>query len=683
MEFLIMERQAHIDMERQWQAPIYQIGGLYGSPLQAASAMGSIAAVRLLLQHNADVNIGNEHWGSSLQAAVAGGRSEIVELLLQHGANPCTKGGRWNSPLLQAASLPGPSRPAEFITRVLLDAGASIHDTTAIRRETAVHLASSHGCQEVLSLLLRAGADANIVDDWDHTALHYASLRGCESIIESLLEYGADIDSASSDVWTPLYYAAGTGEVECVKTLLDRGANINARSKCPGELGWTPLHVAADAGYDEAVKLLLDKGADIEAIADNLYTPLHLAAFKNHHRCVQLLLSYGANTEAKCGDGNVTALYLAVTEESAAFRDFVREEYSAFREHYVSTVKELLDWKADVTTANSDNGWTILHLAVRCGYAPIAKLILEFNAPLEPLDEEGDMPIHTAVWEEQHDTLQLLLDFGAAVDVEDSDGRSALILAAGHGSLTAVKILLRGGANIDKQTPTGQTACIEAIRIQAPEVAEYLIEMGADPAIMDAYGRSYFDWVAALDWDGFENTPSPPSEERIVDPTLIEITQNNYISLVISDIKGLAEVDGANISRHVELLGRLLIQRKQFDDACTAFERSSSHRRRDEQEWYYCNRDKCFKRLGGDLSLTSRFVCCVCTDVDFCESCMQEYNIEGEIETGITTLERCTRHTLLKVPSPEWLQLPSGKVNRAGETELEWLDRLLRTHSPG
>ena len=315
MEFLITERQAHIDMEKQWQAHLDNIGGLYGSPLQAACGEGSIAAVRLLLQHNADVNIGNERWCSSLQAAVAGGQSEIVELLLQHGANPSAKGGPLNSPLLQAASLPGPSRPAEAITRLLLDAGASIHDTatSTFGGQTAVHLASSHGCQEVLLLLLRVGADANIVDDCSHTALHNASVRGCKGIIESLLEYGADIDFAPSDFFTPLYYATSIGEVENMKTLLDRGANINARSKYPDELEWTPLHVAADAGYDAAVKLLLDRGADIEAIADNLYTPLHLAAFKNHHRSVQLLLSYGANIEAQCRDGNVTALYLALS----------------------------------------------------------------------------------------------------------------------------------------------------------------------------------------------------------------------------------------------------------------------------------------------------------------------------------------------------------------------------------
>ena len=476
-----------------------------------------------------------------------------------------------------------------------------IKDMTTTRGKTAVHLASSDGCQEVLLLLLRAGADANVVDDWGQTALHNASRRGCKSVIENLLEYGADVDFAPPEFWTPLYYAAGVGRVESMKTLLDRGANINARCEFSDELGWTPLHVAANAGHSAGVKLLLDRGADIEAIADDLYTPLHLAAFNNHHRSVQLLLSYRANTEAKCTDGNVTALYLAVTEEYAAFESFVTEEYSAVREEYVSTVKELLDWNADVTTANSDNGWTILHLAVRCGYAPIVKLILESNPPLEPSDGDGAMPIHIAVCQEQYDTLQFLLDFGAAVDVEDSDGYSALILAGRLGDLTAVEILLHGGANIDKQSPTGQTACIEAIKIQAPEVAEYLLKMGADPAIIDAYGRSYFDWVAALDWDGFEDTPSLPSEGRVVEPTLIEITQNKYISLVISDIKALTEVDGENTSRYVELLGRLLIQRKDFDDACTAFERSSSHTRRDEQEGYIsrCSRNKCFKRLGG------------------------------------------------------------------------------------
>ena len=172
----------------------------------------------------------------------------------------------------------------------------------------------------------------------------------------------------------------------------------------------------------------------------------------------------------------MTALYLAVTEDCP------------------STIKCYS--KVDRTTANSDNGWSTLHLAVRCGYASTAKLLLEYNAPLEPLGRAGAMPIHTAVWEAQYDMLQLLLDFGGAVVVENSDGCSALILAGRLGDLTAVEILLGGGANVDKQSPTGRTACNETIRSRATDVAENLVEMGADT--IDVSGRSCFDWVAVL-----------------------------------------------------------------------------------------------------------------------------------------------------------------------------------------
>lgn len=83
MEFLVTERQA----------PINKVGGLYGSPLQAVSAMGYVAAVRFLLDHDAEVNIGGGRWNSPLQAAAAGEWTDIVDLLLEHNANVHAKGG--------------------------------------------------------------------------------------------------------------------------------------------------------------------------------------------------------------------------------------------------------------------------------------------------------------------------------------------------------------------------------------------------------------------------------------------------------------------------------------------------------------------------------------------------------------------------------------------------------------
>ena len=177
--------------------------------------------------------------------------------------------------------------------------------------------------------------------------------------------------------------------------------------------------------------------------------------------------------------------------------------------------------------------------------------------------------------------------------------------------------------------------------------------MGADPATIDAYGRSCFDWVAVLIWDELYDPPTLSSKERIIEPKLIVNTQNKYICLAISEIKVLTEVERENISQYVrryEHLGRLLMQRKRHKNACTAFERSSSHMRRDFVEAVI---DSIVSRRWMEIhhglhasfaasALKSTFANHACKNITL-----------GEIKTGIDTLERCTRHTFPKVPSPE------------------------------
>jgi ankyrin repeat protein len=59
--------------------------GKYGSALQAASAEGQEAVVKLLLDKGADMNqVGK--YGSALQAASAGGQEIAVSLLHDKGA---------------------------------------------------------------------------------------------------------------------------------------------------------------------------------------------------------------------------------------------------------------------------------------------------------------------------------------------------------------------------------------------------------------------------------------------------------------------------------------------------------------------------------------------------------------------------------------------------------------------
>ena len=45
---------------------------------------------------------------------------------------------------------------------------------------------------QVVSLLLRAGADPNARDNWSYTPLHEASIKGKNDVCVMLLQHGAD-----------------------------------------------------------------------------------------------------------------------------------------------------------------------------------------------------------------------------------------------------------------------------------------------------------------------------------------------------------------------------------------------------------------------------------------------------------------------------------------------------------
>ncbi|KAF5703410.1 ankyrin repeat [Fusarium mundagurra] len=65
---------------------VNQIGGLFGTALQAAAYEGKTEGVKLLLKKRADVNIRGGRYGSALNAAAVKGYWDIVDILLKAGA---------------------------------------------------------------------------------------------------------------------------------------------------------------------------------------------------------------------------------------------------------------------------------------------------------------------------------------------------------------------------------------------------------------------------------------------------------------------------------------------------------------------------------------------------------------------------------------------------------------------
>ncbi|RPB07258.1 ankyrin, partial [Morchella conica CCBAS932] len=154
---------------------------------------------------------------------------------------------------------------------------------------TALHHAIARGDEEIVRLLLDAGAKCDIQDAFGNTAVHAAVIRANKTrLLNLLLGYESPLDIGNNKGDTPLHIAV-SGVSPCAAAvagiLLDNGAQVNVRN------GWkyTPLHVAAMAGVVEVVEVLMRGGADVDADGEWCLTPGKLAEARGLTGVVRVL----------------------------------------------------------------------------------------------------------------------------------------------------------------------------------------------------------------------------------------------------------------------------------------------------------------------------------------------------------------------------------------------------------
>lgn len=222
------------------------------SPLHRAAGRGSLAVVRLLCNHGADVNA-TTRWGES--PIHWAGSAAVADYLLSVGAKLTQESSgveQWlrGKTALHSAVV---RRHIEVI-QVLLVAGISV-DVRDDFRLTPLHYAVSWGYPDVAKCLLDHGADVNAESRGRETPLHQASNR---QVAEVLIRAGADIEVVARTKRTPLLSAASENRADVVSFLLSRGARVNVSDVS----GATALHYAVKRGNLAMVKLLLKAGSD-------------------------------------------------------------------------------------------------------------------------------------------------------------------------------------------------------------------------------------------------------------------------------------------------------------------------------------------------------------------------------------------------------------------------------------
>ncbi|CAB0035092.1 unnamed protein product [Trichogramma brassicae] len=276
------------------------------------------------------INAQNEFGQTPLHCALVKGHMRLAGLLLRNGSDP-NLANRWGSTPLHTICMR--NNDDDELARMLFElSDVKYHplkiDTQNNKGQTPLHLALLNENQRVTELLLRAGADPNIVnedrchplhiicktfwyvdmielffkiseeanqsrvvkvdarDKFGDTPLHLA-LRDCQSrYAASLLKIGADPNLTNAEGSTPLHIICENPKIKTsfgklffeINDANHQTVEVDTKDK----KGNTPLHLAIRGGNKEYTELLLRKGADPNLADAEGLTPLLIICDKQY-----------------------------------------------------------------------------------------------------------------------------------------------------------------------------------------------------------------------------------------------------------------------------------------------------------------------------------------------------------------------------------------------------------------
>jgi len=416
-----------------------------------------------------------------------------------------------------------------FSALIALGADKSTEPTQS-QKDQALVSASGSGDMKLVTQLLHAGANPNVVVDgrgFYTSSLGAAIGNGHNDIVEKLLKAGANPNQLDGHGSPPLFkfhfFQVGGGSFEeLLQTLVKAGADLNATS-----VSGTALigHVAKS--HLDSAKLLLNLGAKPH------HSILDEATREGDWEAFEWGLSLGLDPNELGAKGR-TLFHAAA---SGAYWYGVGK--ASDRERIWET---LLERGADPFQIDEE-GISPLHAAVQTSNALMVKWLIKHKADVNATTKTGATPLILAVTQPlgypEMDFTKIalpLISAGASLDVKDANGKEALthaweaknwamvagLLAEGAKSNQPFELALdatRAAANLEitpgglfsllnpiaskEFTPQvkddeGTPLLIWAARAASDESVALLIQKGADVNEADAQGRTALMWAEMI-----------------------------------------------------------------------------------------------------------------------------------------------------------------------------------------
>ncbi len=247
--------------------------------------------------------------------------------------------------------------------------------------------------EAVLAAITSPAVDVNAAEADGSTALLWATYKVDHEMVRALLKAGAKANVTNNYGASPLTEAVKLGDLDMVRMLLDAHADVNS----PNPDGQTALMLAASIGSVKIGDLLIRRAASVNAVETfRGQTALMWAASENHPEMVELLLAHGANVKvrAKANDWGrqMTSEPRAQYRPTGGLTGLLYATRSGCYRCAVAIVKA----GADVNQPNPDGITPLLNALANSSF-DIAMFLLDHGANPGEWDMYGRTPLFVAV----------------------------------------------------------------------------------------------------------------------------------------------------------------------------------------------------------------------------------------------------------------------------------------------